>query len=97
MAFTENLDAFFDTEEFAVVATVNAFDLNVIFDLPTMEFVNGEASVEGQHPFLQCKTQDLIDANARRRDEITVETTDYVISQIRHEGNGTSLVFLEAV
>ncbi len=95
--FTENLDVFFDTDEFAVEATVNAFDMNVIFDLPTMEYVNGEASVEGQKPLIQCKTQDLTDANARRRDEITVDGTDYTISQIRHEGNGTSLVFLEAV
>jgi hypothetical protein len=97
MAFTEDLDVFFDQDEFAVEATVNAFDINVIFDLPTMDFNGAGGSVEGNHPFLTAKTQDLIDANAKRNDDITVDGTDYTIALIRHEGQGTSTIYLKAV
>ena len=50
MAFVEDFDAFFDTEDFAVIATFSGTSVSGIFDESFME-VQG---VEGFHPVFTC-------------------------------------------
>lgn len=95
MAFTEDLDNFFDTDEFAVDATVNSYDFKVIFDEPTQGVEGLDASIEETHPSFHCKTADLTAAAAKRNDTATVDGNDFTIAAIRKDGQGTSTVWLK--
>ena len=100
MAFTENLDQFFDTAGHAVVATFKtaAGDIirtaRVIFTDATGNVGLFEGSqVEAPQPFFQCKTSDLagIDHSSR----VLIGSTTYRITNDLHDGTGTSIVLLK--
>jgi hypothetical protein len=95
--FDEDLDIFFELDEFAVEVECNATTFNAIFDKPTMNTESFDASIEAEHSRIQCKTADLTTANAKRKDAITVDGNNYTIAQIRQEGQGTSIVWLKSV
>lgn len=95
--FDEDLDIFFNEDEFAVSVECNSETFSAIFDSPTNNTESFDASIEAGHPVIRCKTADLTTANAKRKDEITVDGTDYAIAAIRHEGQGTSIVWLKSV
>ena len=97
MAFTEDLDIFFNRDEFAVEGAVNGSTFNCIFDTPTQSFEGFDVSVENEHPFIHCKTSDLTMAGAKRKDPMTIDGADYLIAAIRREGQGTSIVWLKTV
>lgn len=96
MAFTENLNQFFDTDDFAVSAVINtnpSRTINVIFETPTEETEIYNTAIESNAPFLQCKTSDL--SGVSRTNTVAIAGTVYKIGLIRHSGSGTSLVFLK--
>jgi hypothetical protein len=97
MAFTEDLDIFFNEDDFAVSVTLNGDTFSAILDTPTDGYEYGDASVEADHKVIRCKTADLVAANIARRDTITVDGDSYKVANYRHEGQGTSIVWLETV
>jgi hypothetical protein len=97
MAFTENLDIFFNEDNFAVSVTLNDQTFSGILDSPTEGYEYGDVSIEGDHFVLRCKTADLTAAGIARKDTITVDGTSYKAANYRHEGQGTSIVWLETV
>jgi hypothetical protein len=103
MAFDDSadLDALFDTDDFAVVAEISDpadedFDLtiNVIFDATTEQVtVYGETNVEAANPQFRCKTSDL--ATVKRKYIATIASQAYKIERMEAEGDGkTSVVYL---
>lgn len=93
--FEKDLDIFFD--DFAVTTIINGETFQSIFNTPTDSVNFDNVAVEGDHPWIRCKTSDLTAAAAKRRDSITVDSISYKVAKIRAEGAGTSVVWLETV
>lgn len=99
MAFTENLDQFFDTDDFAVSAVITLSDastraINVIFDSPTQSVDIYDVEIEADAPFLRCKTSDL--AGVKNNDTVSVNSQIYKIKKITNDdGTGVSLIYLK--
>lgn len=97
MAFAEDLDQFFDTDDFGVSATINTTPapttINVIFDTPTEGVLMYESAVEADAPGFECKTSDL--AGVTVGNTATINAVVYKIKKIRHDGTGTSRVTLK--
>jgi hypothetical protein len=97
MAFTENLDIFFNEDDFAVTVVLNGDTFSGILDSPTEGYEYGDVSIEADHFVLRCKTADLTAAGIARNDTITVAGDSYKVANYRHEMAGTSIVWLETV
>ena len=99
MAFTEDLDQFFDTDDFAVPCSIDTTpprSIDVIFSRPTESVSMYEAQVEAPAPFLLCKTGDLAGVRSGRSgNSATIDAVAYKIERIEHEGAGTSRVYLK--
>lgn len=99
MAFTENLDQFFDTAGHAVVATFKTAageiirTARVIFTDAIGNVGVFDAQLEAPQPFFQCKTSDL--SNVDRTSKILIGSTIYRITNDLHDGTATSIVLLK--
>lgn len=89
MAFTENLDAFLSTDEFAVSATLGASTFSVIFDRAHLESLG----ISTTQPMLIAKTSDV--SSATRGTSITVNGSAYTIMDNQPDGTGISALMLE--
>lgn len=94
--FTENLDEFFDTSDFAVTAVYNPgggspTSISVIYDNEYLSSVLGGIEVENKNPMILCKTSDV--ANAKHGETIVVNGITYKIIEVQPDGTGlTSLI-----
>ena len=97
MAFEEDLDQFFDTRDFGVVATFTragapVATASVIFDDPSHAVLLDETAVEeAAHTLL---TPAAAVAAVRRKDRVAVAGGDYTVERIEPDGNGLKLMFL---
>lgn len=88
MAMTENLEVFFNTNEFAITALYNgATSVNVIYDHEYTE----QFGAAGTNPFITANAADF--ASAAKGQAIVLDSTSYTIKTI--ERDGTGLVRLE--
>lgn len=100
MAFTEVLSTFFDTDDFAVAATiktgagVTVRTINVIFDQPRNELALLDARLESPLPFVRCQTADL--AGIDHTHTMTINAVVYRIVKRDDDGTGVSTVQLRA-
>lgn len=89
---TEDLDAFLDTDDFAVAATVGASTVNGVFD-------NGHAEVlehyAGTKPTFLC-TEDSLPALTLGVSTIVISSTTYLIVGRMPDGFGLVTLVLEA-
>ena len=87
----EDLDAFLDTDDFAVPGTIGASTVNGIFD-------NGYAAAlqfaAGTKPTFLCKTADLPTVTLGTT-TITINGTSYVIQEREPDGYGLETLVLE--
>lgn len=96
--FSENLNQFFETNDFAVDAVINygnnlTRNLKVIFETPSQSVEIYDTSIEADAPRLSCKTSDL--TNVRKGNTVTVQTKTYEIIRISHDGTGISFLYLK--
>ena len=91
MAFTEDLTAFFRTEDFAVSATYAGSTIKVIFEAPYYESISGV--VEGTQPTALCRTADV--SGARHGDNFAVGSTTYKIVGVEPDGSGVTRLRLQ--
>lgn len=82
MAFTEDLSAFFDTDDFAIAATVGATTVNVIFD---REYIDAVGRVSSANPVALAKASD---AAAAVGATITISGTAYTIRDRQPQDDG---------
>jgi hypothetical protein len=92
MAFTENLDVFFSTSEFAVTATVKTTALPALFDDGYSEV----SSTEGSNPTLVAQTADL-PTGLVQGDTVSVASKVYQVVGIKPDGTGVTVLDLEYV
>ena len=89
MAFIEDFDAFFDTDDFAVDAQFSGLTVNGIFDESFME-VQG---VEGLHPVFTCAQADV--ASIAHGNAITIGGVVYHVQGVQRDGTGMVSLILE--
>ncbi len=89
MAFSENFNEFFDTDDFAVEATHDGSTLLGILDREYVEVGN----IEGEHPVFQCAESSV--TTAQHGDTITIDGTAYTIVGIQPDGTGTVILVLQ--
>lgn len=98
MAFTEDLTQFFDTDDFAVVATFKTAALatirtaNVILTDANGAAQMFDSQVLAALPFLQCRTADL--ASVNNTCKVTIGAVTYSIVEHHDDGTGLSIVQL---
>jgi len=98
MAFVEDIDAFFDTNDFAVAATYTPdgglpSTVNGIFDDEYFDEVGGSVGIEGSQPRFTCKAEDIIDVE--QGDSLSVSGKTYQIVNVQKDGTGIVILVLE--
>lgn len=98
MAFTEDLDQFFDTDEFAVVATFTKADLstlqaNVIFTDESDQENVFDTAIERHAAYITVPSSYL--PGVVRGDGVNVNATDYTIERIEKDGIGMKNLYLK--
>lgn len=91
MAFTEDITAFFDTDDFAVSATVGAATFNVIFDNAYLS-AGGDASVAGTQPMCHARSADV--SGVSIGSTMTVNSVAYVVTGLHPDGTGVTVITL---
>lgn len=91
MAFTEDLTQFFDTDDFAVAATISSATVNGIFE---NQFLGapGEADVAGTVPTFTCRTADVSSVTAGTT--VTISAVNYVVTGVHPDGTGVTMLIL---
>lgn len=91
MAFTEDISAFFDTDDFAVSATVGAATFNVIFDNAYLS-AGGDAPVAGTQPMVTARSSDV--SSVWIGNTMTINSVAYVVTGIHPDGTGVTVITL---
>jgi hypothetical protein len=93
MAFTEDLDAFLDTDEFAVTATLAGGAVSVIFDKAYLAALGGQA--DATEPMCLLKSSDVTAHALAFGSAITIAGTAYTVRGIHPDGTGLTSLLLE--
>lgn len=98
MAFTEDIDAFFDTDDFATAATYtpdggSPSTVKGIFDDEYFDEVGGSVGIEGSQPRFMCKLEDVSDVS--QGDALSVNGISYQIVNVQKDGTGVVILVLE--
>ena len=92
MAFTENLDVFFNNSDFADTVTTGSRTFQAIFDEAFFNPEAGETSLDGTLPRLTCK---MIDAETlTKKTQLTVKGRKFTVIDVQPDGTGTAVVTL---
>ncbi len=98
MAFTEDFDNYFDTDDFAVAAswTPNggeATTVNGVFDGEYFDDVGGSVGIESSQPRFTCAAADV--PAVAQGDAIVISGTTYEIVNVQPDGTGEVVLILE--
>ena len=100
MAFTEDMDAFFNTDDFAVAATYNpkgtgggAATVHVIFDRDYIEANVGSAGIEGDQPLALGKAADF--PNVKQGDSLYHPDLGINYEIVNPRPDGTGMILLQ--
>jgi hypothetical protein len=89
---TNDLDIFFNSEEFAVDVTYNAATIQGIFDAEFSSAVEGEMGVESTVPQVLLKTSDV--PSVAHNETMTINSVVYKVIGIQPDGTGMTLILL---
>ena len=93
MAFTEDLAPFFDTDEFAVDATLNGVAVRGICDNSYQLGDVGGQGMASTAPVLTLATTDVPASPVGK--SVVVNSVSYVVAAHEPDGTGVSLLLLE--
>src|ERR1043165_3285404 len=96
--FAEDRSQFFDTRDFAEVATLHLAGgvtraLNVIFNDPSQEVTVYDTAVEASRPTMQCLKEDV--AGLARGNLVDVSGGTHTVVRIAADGTGLVTVYFE--
>lgn len=91
MAFTEDLDIFLETDDFATTVTVDGSSVNAIFESAWVEVNIGQIPYSGIKPTLFGRASDFVGKHGK---VVVVESTNYTIVDMQQDGSGMVLVVL---
>lgn len=91
MAMAEDLDVFFDGDEFAVEALIDNVAVNVIYTNASVTAEIG-LGIQGRNLSVLVKTSALpADPTGLT---VRINATDYTVREYEHDGTGISTLFL---
>jgi hypothetical protein len=97
--FTENLALFFDQSEHAVAVVIKTAagaavvrTISGIFSTPQQDVAIFDAEVEGNLPFLTCRTSDL--SGVTHANTMLINSVLYRVVKVEADGTGVSTVQL---
>lgn len=96
MAFydEDDLDVFFDTDDFAVSATSGTLTFPVLFDNESEIYDSYTGQVVTTSPVMRCKTSDI--ATLKKGDTVTIGGVSYkIITPPKPDGTGITLFGLQ--
>jgi hypothetical protein len=98
MAFDENLDAFFDVDDFAEEAVVTLssgqkLKFKAILDTPTQSATIYDTEIETDAPFLRCKSESIV--GVKRTNALVFCKTNYKVEKVVNDGTGVSMLYLK--
>ncbi|HEX3560366.1 MAG TPA: hypothetical protein VHU19_14255 [Pyrinomonadaceae bacterium] len=98
MAFAEDLTQFFDTRDFAEVATLHLTGsvtraINAIFNHPSQEVTVYDTAVEADSPNMQCLKTDV--AGLARGTTVDVGGGTHKVVRVGDDGTGLVTVYFE--
>ena len=93
MAFTEDLAPFFDTDEFAVDATLNGVAVRGIFDNSYQLGDVGGQGMASTAPVLTLATTDVPASPVGK--SVVINSVSFVVAAHEPDGTGVSLLLLE--
>lgn len=79
MAFAEDMSAFFNTDEFAVVGVRNGVSANVLLDMPTVDVLDERVSSNDYNVTFPASVW----AGIARGEQITVDGVAYKVREIK--------------
>ena len=89
--FTEDLDTFFETSDFAETATFGSTPIAGIFD----DAFASAMGIAGSAPVFVCKSSDAISLNPGTS-TLVIRSSSYLVVGVEADGTGVSTVRLEA-
>lgn len=90
--FGADLDAYFDTADFAEEASYNGASIPVIFD-DSYKLLNAlTGGIESSGPQATCKDTDM--AGVQHGDQIVIRDTTYYVTGIEPDGTGITVLTL---
>lgn len=100
MAFSEDFEEYFDTDDFSVSATIRVasgevFTVNGIFDNGYYEAAAGTMGIETLQPSFTTATRWLRDA--ADGDTVKIADVEYTIRDAKSDGTGITTLTLEVV
>ena len=96
MIFFENdLDIFFDDDDFAEIAKINNKSIKVLFDNEQTINDNGFTQIIGYKPNIEVMNKDISLCGLVEDSEIIIRNKKYIAISIVDEGYGTSIVTLQ--
>lgn len=97
MAFREDFGLFFNTDEFAVQATlaVGGASFPVIFDRAYQAALGGQISAT--NPQAVARDSDLQALDVVAGTELSIDDVDYRVRDLQPDGTGTTALILEAM
>ncbi len=96
MLFYENdLDIFFDDDDFAEYAKINNKSIKVLFDNEQSINDNGFSQIIGYKPNIEIMNKDISLTGLVEDTEIIIRGKKYIAISIVDEGYGTSIVTLQ--
>lgn len=87
--FSEDFDAYLETGQFASLATYNGNTVKVILDTTFTD----EMGIVGQKPVIQAKSSDF--SSAAPGETVTINSVDYTIKEIQHDGTGWCFILIQ--
>lgn len=97
MFFENDLDIFFDDDDFAEIAKVGNKTIKVLFDNQQTISDNGFNQVIGYKPQIEVMNKDITLTGIVEDGEIIIRNKRYSVSSISDEGFGTSIITLQLI
>lgn len=98
MLFFENdIDIFFDDDDFAEIAKINNKSIKVLFDNEQTISDNGFTQVIGYKPQVEIMNKDIALCGLVEDTEIVIRGRKYIAINIVDEGFGTSIVTMQLI
>jgi hypothetical protein len=95
VAFTEDLDPFFNVDEFAELATcADVSTIAVIFDRAHIEVLGLGGGVGGTEPMALAKASDVAAKSLTRNSTLVVRGVTYYVTDLRPDGTGLTVLVL---
>jgi hypothetical protein len=93
--FEDDLDDFFDTDEFAIDIVYNGKTLNAIFDDEFAAIEAGYSSIDSSDPQIMLKSSDVEDNNMADGDTISISGESFLIHSKQPDGTGVTTLILK--